>query len=284
MVSHLKLGLFTCRMRQSSLHSICFSLIAGAKNLRSAQAKKNEYESVSVNDSLYISNLMFGKNYSLNMKRHMNTSFKIDPKMRDANDISGIFKGEWHMEGPPLLTAKNASIIVNNSRTTADSNVNDRGKLLIQLKSVVIANLPCLRYVYGVMRVYATPPSTAGDMLIPVQGLFEVETNTMTLLSTPLKTQFIAISAGDAHKNTSRLDYLWSNVTALHDDIRRKHDQRMQTHTAYVNKTGVDKLIRTNWTDRDHHVQLSGSSNVTTEFHRRLLPDDSDTRLLHTSR
>ena len=58
----------------------------------------------------------------------------------------------------------------------------------------------------------------------------------------------------------------------------------MQTHTAYVNETGVDKLIRTNWTDRDHHEQLSGSSNVTTEFHRRLLRNDSDTHTLRTSR
>ena len=157
------------------------------------------------------------------------------------------------MEGPQLLVHPNGSsdsITVNNSNNNSYNNNKNttsggisvgKGKLLIQLKSIVIKNLPSLRYVYGIVRIYAALPTIAGDMLVPIQGLLEVESNTMTLLSTPQKTQFIAVSAGSAQNTTKNtVDALLMNHTALHEDIRKKHDERMQAHAGDVNTTVYD--------------------------------------------
>lgn len=65
----------------------------------------------------------------------------------------------------------------------------------MQLKSVVIKNMDSLRYLYGIIRIYSASVTTSGDMLIPVQGILQVDTNKLTLLSTPQKTQFISIRA-----------------------------------------------------------------------------------------
>ena len=211
---------------------------------------------------------MFGKNYSLNLKEHGTTAFNIDPKSRDVNDISGVFRGEWTIEGPQLFINRNNSLNVNDSSSTSTNDFKNKGNLLIQLKSIVIRNLPSLRYVYGIMRIYASLPSIAGDMLIPVQGLLEVESNTLTLLSTPQKTQFIAMSAGNAHhKNASDLEFLLMNHTALHDDIRRKHDERMHIHALYVNSTSSSDVNNSKMSLADDFVNVSGKvSNP----HRRL--------------
>ncbi len=245
-------------------------------------AKKKDYESVSFNDSLYISSLMFGKNYSLNMKQHTNTALDKDPGSRDVNDISGVFRGEWTTQGPQLFTQSNNSIVTNsNNNVTSDRNSNDKGKLLIQLKSIVIKNLPSLRYVYGIMRVYAAIPSIAGDMLIPVQGILEIESNAMTLLSTPQKTQFIAVSAGNARKNISDIDLLLGNHTALHDDIRRKYDQRMQALAAsHVNNTKKESgIVNVHNNDSSSSSSRSAGVNSSSDFRRRLSSNSTGTKI-----
>ena len=187
--SVLKLGLMACfaMLLIDSLH-VGNGDVHG---LRGVPAKKKDYEIVSVNDSSFIRDQLSGANLSsispLNRSKGFDDNFVSGEKVedfkemnedsKDPNDISGVFKGEWILSSP-----------FGNKNYTQE-----KGRLLMQLKSVVIRNLPSLRYVYGILRVYAALPTVSGDMLIPVQGLLEVANNEITLLSTPLKTQFISI-------------------------------------------------------------------------------------------
>ena len=163
--------------------------------LRGVASKKKDYEEVTHNQSLLITDCLFPTN----------TSAQAWTALAADLDISGMFRGEWHMINSSDLPNSNSNSNSNRSSNISvplesQSQSRQSGRLMMQLKSVVIKNLDPLRYVYGLLRIFSdsTSISGTGSIMLPVQGVLEVASNRITLLSTPLTSQYIAMKPHEA--------------------------------------------------------------------------------------
>lgn len=128
-------------------------------------------------------------------KRSLNSAF---PK-----NVTGLYRGSWlkvpgisgekysPSSSPPTLHPVSLSLpvtITTSFSSSLSGEPTNSGKILMQLKSVSIDNIPDVSYVYGVIRLSGASPK-GGDILYPIQGVFLSSIGSLTMMTSPFLTQ-----------------------------------------------------------------------------------------------
>ena len=106
------------------------------------------------------------------------------------SNVTSMYRGEYQ---GTVFVAANASKVVGVAG----------GRLLMQLHSETIVNIPSISFVYGVLKLYdygmgENGKDSIGDHLYPLQGVFLSTEGTLTLFSSPFVNQklFLEVSVG----------------------------------------------------------------------------------------
>jgi hypothetical protein len=116
-----------------------------------------------------------------------------------------------------------------------------------------------LNYFSHVYFYILTHAVVSGDTLLPVQGILEVNSRKLTLLSTPLTSQFIALKA----VNRSVSDKTSLKVETM--SSRRLQLFKQSTKVLETNFTGSGTLNKIFGTDVSRATSLKATSNITND-------------------
>jgi hypothetical protein len=117
-------------------------------------------------------------------------------------NVTGIFQGDWNVLKKDAGSSSSSSSV----GTAAPWNGRNAGRFLLQLRSVPLAAVPELDFVYGVVKMYKSSSAETG-YLFPVQGVFLATTGQITLLSTAVVTERmyleVPVAAGPGVRGSS---------------------------------------------------------------------------------
>ena len=209
----VRLGLILC------LLLALFDTGPGSRGLGSV----NESQADVKKPSAYVETL--NAHISANAKRNLQTP------MLFPRNVTGLYRGNWERLSTSSSSHGNVSASANNlvqqtpsiasslSSLGASSSSLSSGKILMQLKSVVIESVVDMSFVYGVIRMTGAGARGA-DLLYPTQGVFLPTTGQLTMITSPYSTQklYVQVPTG---KNSNRSTSL-PNTSQHRGRLRRR--------------------------------------------------------------
>jgi len=171
----------------------------------------NEHADSTIASTAYTDRL----NSIISSKRNLAVPF---PK-----NVTGLYRGGWERlrggASPSRASGVNKSEVISVAPGSSVSATS--GKIILQLKSVAIANVAEMSFVYGVLRL-SNSGLRGSDLLYPLQGLYLSTSGQLTMITSPFSSQKLYVLVPISDTIGSNAPAINSSRTAHRQNQRRR--------------------------------------------------------------